>query len=256
MNWISLLLPLAYLTVLVGTLATFSSLYRRRQALKASNLQPWFPPHLQRNIYHSLLELQSTSTQKIPDSILKAALFRRATEDIHRLIALRTQKPALAQLLQRGSVGDELWQRFQIAEKEMEEELKDVVAEANALAPGPTTSGNQQQQQPGAGGWGQTIFQSASETAHRDGLTKKLREIEDRREVEKEDWQRRTDGVRDGFMKELEGGEKENEKKDKDAGKKTGSSDEEVVLVEGVGSDTPGADSTPGTGGKKKKGKK
>ncbi|PLN82718.1 Pre protein translocase subunit Sec66-domain-containing protein [Aspergillus taichungensis] len=44
-------------------------------------------------------------------------------------MALRSQKPALAMLLQRGSVGDDLWQRFQRAEKEMEDEVKDVVAE-------------------------------------------------------------------------------------------------------------------------------
>lgn len=32
-------------------------------------------------------------------------------------------------LLQRGSVGDDLWQRFLRAEKEMEDEVRDVVAE-------------------------------------------------------------------------------------------------------------------------------
>lgn len=38
-------------------------------------------------------------------------------------------------LLQRGSVGDDLWQRFLRAEKEMEEEVKDVVAEVSIFAP-------------------------------------------------------------------------------------------------------------------------
>lgn len=32
-------------------------------------------------------------------------------------------------LLQRGSVGDDLWQRFLRAEKEMEDEVRDVVNE-------------------------------------------------------------------------------------------------------------------------------
>lgn len=32
-------------------------------------------------------------------------------------------------LLQRGSVGDDLWQRFLRAEREMEDEVRDVVAE-------------------------------------------------------------------------------------------------------------------------------
>ena len=66
---------------------------------------------------------------KVPDSVLKAALLRRATADIHRIISIRTAKQALTGLLQRGSVGDDLWQRFQRAEKEIEEELKDVVNE-------------------------------------------------------------------------------------------------------------------------------
>lgn len=44
-------------------------------------------------------------------------------------MAIRSAKPALNQLLQRGSVGDDLWQRFLRAEKEVEAELKDVVEE-------------------------------------------------------------------------------------------------------------------------------
>jgi len=35
----------------------------------------------------------------------------------------------LGNLLARGSVGDELWQRFERAEKEIESELRDVVTE-------------------------------------------------------------------------------------------------------------------------------
>lgn len=103
---------------------------------KATSLEPWFPAHLQRDIYFSLLHLDQPSssgkekkTPAVPESVLKAALLRRATEDIRRVMALRSQKPALAMLLQRGSVGDDLWQRFQRAEKEMEDEVKDVVAE-------------------------------------------------------------------------------------------------------------------------------
>ena len=74
---------------------------------------------------------------KIPDSVLRAALLRRAVEDIHRLIQVKSAKQACTTLLQRGSVGDDLWQRFQRAEKEMEEELRDVVTEVRArkLAP-------------------------------------------------------------------------------------------------------------------------
>lgn len=66
---------------------------------------------------------------RVPESVVKAALLRRAVEDIDRLIQIKSAKQACSSLLLRGSVGDDLWQRFQRAEKEMEEELRDVVTE-------------------------------------------------------------------------------------------------------------------------------
>ena len=65
----------------------------------------------------------------VPESIVRAALLRRATEDINRIMQIRSAKQACSALLQRGSIGDDLWQRFLRAEKEMEEEIKDVVNE-------------------------------------------------------------------------------------------------------------------------------
>ena len=70
----------------------------------------------------------------MPESVLKAALLRRATEDIHRILQIRNSKQALSSLLQRGSVGDDLWQRFLRAEKETEEEIRDVVNEVRLLS--------------------------------------------------------------------------------------------------------------------------
>lgn len=141
--WTNLLLPVLYLTILIGSLYTFSSLYRKRQIAKAAKLEDWFPAHRQRDIYLSLLHLDPAEASegdgekklsKVPDSVLKAALMQRAVEDIRRIVQLRTAKPALQTLLQRGSVGEELWQRFLRAEKEMEEEVKDVVNEVCPIA--------------------------------------------------------------------------------------------------------------------------
>lgn len=110
-----------------------TSLTLRSFTAQSANLAPWFGPHLQRNVYLSLLHLApedgSEKGPKIPDSVLRAALLRRAVEDIRRLIQIKSAKQACSSLLQRGSVGDDLWQRFQRAEKEMEEELRDVVTE-------------------------------------------------------------------------------------------------------------------------------
>lgn len=74
---------------------------------------------------------------KVPDSVIRAALLRRAVEDIRRIIQIRTSKQALNTLLQRGSVGDDLNQRFTRAEKEIEEELRDVVTEVRITMSAP-----------------------------------------------------------------------------------------------------------------------
>ncbi|PMD40129.1 hypothetical protein L207DRAFT_39759 [Hyaloscypha variabilis F] len=191
-DWVGLSVPFAYIAVLVGSLITFSSVYRKRKAAKSATLAPWFPPHLQRNIYLSLLHDEPAEGQekvpKVPDSLLRAALLRRAVEDINRIIQIRSAKQACSTLLQRGSVGDDLWQRFQRAEKEMEEELRDVVMEANALA----------------NNWGQSIFQSANEIAANTVFRKRLDEIQAQTESEKQWWEKRRNSIKNEFLKEIE----------------------------------------------------
>ncbi len=107
-------------------------------AAESANLAPWFGPHLQRNVYLSLLHMGPEDT-KVPDSVIRAALMRRAVENIHRIIQIRNAKTACSSLLQRGSVGDDLWQRFQRAEKEMEEEIRDTIMEVGLWDSGPLT---------------------------------------------------------------------------------------------------------------------
>ncbi|KAL4784258.1 Pre protein translocase subunit Sec66-domain-containing protein [Aspergillus varians] len=195
-DWVTLVVPFAYLSVLIGSLATFSSLYRKRKARKATSLEPWFPPHLQRDIYFSLLYLEPSASsskekekeKKVPESVLKAALLRRASEDIKRVMALRSQKPALSILLQRGSVGDDLWQRFLRAEKEMEDEVRDVVNEANAYVPN----------------WGQTIFQSANEMVNNAIVRERLEKHQAKLSEEKAWWEKKKANIQEGFMKELD----------------------------------------------------
>jgi len=247
-DWYGLILPVAYITVLAGSLMTFSSVYRKRKAVQSATLAPWFPPHLQRNIYLSLLHLEPEDGQekapKVPESVLKAALLRRAVEDIQRIIQIRANKQACSFLLQRGSVGDDLWQRFQRGEKEMEEELRDVVVEANALAPG----------------WGQTIFQSANEIYANLQFKKKLEEVESHKESEKEWWEKRRASIQSDFMKELDGEESKATTATTTPGSKPGSrpvsrpgSDDDAVLVKANGA----AENEKPAGGKgKKKGKK
>ncbi|KAG9019655.1 translocation protein S66 [Tulasnella sp. 427] len=149
---ISLLVPVTYITLLVGSLLIFSRIYRKRTAARIAQQEPWFPSHPERDTYISLLQIQPP----VSDVLLKAALLRRAVTDVQRILAFREDKAALQALLQKGSVGDDLWNAFLAAEKELEAEIVEVVNEANSFREG----------------WGQFIFQSASEVVnnmkHRD----------------------------------------------------------------------------------------
>ncbi|KAH6898955.1 Sec62/63 complex, subunit Sec66 [Thelonectria olida] len=224
-DWKGLVLPLAYVIVLGSALMTFSRVYRKRKAAESANLAPWFGPHLQRNVYLSLLDQQpedgDEKTSAVPDSVLRAALMRRAVEDIRRLIQVKNAKQACSTLLQRGSVGDDLWQRFERAEKDMEAELRDVVTEANALAPN----------------WGQTIFQSAHEMTANAALRTQIDDVLSQTSSEKAWWEKRRGQIQSDFMKELDGSEQESSTK--------GVSEDDAVVVD-----------TPATKGKKKGGKK
>ncbi|CUS10177.1 unnamed protein product [Tuber aestivum] len=207
---LSIIAPLVYIVVLVGTLAVFSSLYRKRKAKKAASLEPWFGPHYSRDIYLTLLHQENP---KVPDSILKAALVRRATEDIRRIVTIRQAKGSLQQLLQRGSIGDDLWTRFTVAEAEIEEgearekliavaqqELKDVAMEANGF-------GSE---------WAASIFQSAHEIVQATKIRERAAEVAEQAAAERVWWNEK----RERASRELLG---EN-------------SDEDGVLVESSGS--------------------
>jgi translocation protein SEC66 len=112
--------------------------------LVAQAYEPYFPSHPERNAYVTLLQKTDPPAS---DTLLKAALVRRAVADVHRVLRIREDKPALQNLLQKGSVGDELWTSLLNAEKEMEAEILEVVGEANSFVEG----------------WGQAIFPTANE---------------------------------------------------------------------------------------------
>ncbi|WVW80109.1 hypothetical protein I302_102084 [Kwoniella bestiolae CBS 10118] len=141
----SLVVPLAYISVMITALAIFSRVYRRRRAAEKTSFEPWFPHHPSRETYITLL----SSSQDIPDSLLKSALLVRAITDVKRIWRLRDDKIALTQLHQRGLIGDDTMSRFGAAEKELEAEIVDVVSEANTFRQG----------------WGQMIFATATEMA-------------------------------------------------------------------------------------------
>jgi translocation protein SEC66 len=154
----SVLVPVLYLIVVFGSLALFSHFYRKRTAGKsiffflnsrgdtylAQTFDPYFESHPERDAYVTLIQI---TDPPVLDATLKAALVRRAMTDVTRVIRLREDKPALQNLLQKGSIGDDLWNSMLAAERELEAEIMEVVSEANSFVEG----------------WGQSIFQTASE---------------------------------------------------------------------------------------------
>lgn len=100
-------------------------------------------------------------------------------------------------------MGDDLWTRFTAAEGEMEEELRDVMQEANAFKEG----------------WGQYIFQSANEMVNAERLREHAKKIEAQAPADRAWW----DEKRSRAEKELFG-----------ESATTGSSEEDAVMVESV----------------------
>jgi len=123
-------------------LFVFSFFYRKRNSRKS--FEPYFPSHPERNAYITLLQKKDPPAH---DVLLKSALVRRAIADVQRVLRIREDKSALQNLLQKGSVGDGIWNSLLAAEKELEVEIMEVVAEANSFVDG----------------WGQAIFSTANE---------------------------------------------------------------------------------------------
>jgi translocation protein SEC66 len=159
--------PFLYIGALIMGMLTFSRYLRRQKqgksnastkhrseltipTAKISATEPWFPHHQARDLYITLLQADPPTEEKI----LMSALLCRAVTDVKRIWQLRDSKQALNILVQKGSLGDETVARFAAAEKELEAEVVDVVADANTFKEG----------------WGQWIFASASEIAQREKI--------------------------------------------------------------------------------------
>ncbi|KAF8163235.1 Pre protein translocase subunit Sec66-domain-containing protein [Crassisporium funariophilum] len=138
----SVLVPVAYVIIVFGGLFVFSFFYRKHTSTRI--YEPYFPSHPERNAYITLLQKCDPPAS---DALLKSALVRRAMADVQRVLRIREDKPALQNLLQKGSIGDDLWNSMLNAEKELEVEIMEVVAEANSFVEG----------------WGQVIFPTANE---------------------------------------------------------------------------------------------
>ena len=166
----SAIAPIAYLILVLGSLITFSIVYRRRKALQSSNQEPWFPDHHARDVYLTLLHLDSPPC---PPKLLKAALLERAREDVARVYTLRESKTAGNQLLQKGSLSESTFQQINAAEAEMNLEIQDVMAEARAL---------------GGDEWAASILAQANEYHQKNLILKTIERSKAYGESERKKW--------------------------------------------------------------------
>ena len=94
-------------------------------------------------------------------------------EAVRRLVQIQQEKPALQQLMRMGSIGDDLWRDFSVAEQQTMMELQEVSQEAN------TYKAN----------WGQTIFSTAAQMLEHEKqkvLQQEMKTIKEAEEKRKE----------------------------------------------------------------------
>ncbi|GAA5967300.1 hypothetical protein JCM8115_006099 [Rhodotorula mucilaginosa] len=91
-------------------------------------------------------------------------------DDVKLIWSIRDAKTSLTTLLQKGQIGDDLWERFLLAEKELEGEIVEVVGEANTFEPG----------------YGQRIFAHASDMVSHERWKEIYRDIPKQREAEQQ----------------------------------------------------------------------
>lgn len=130
---ISILTPLAYVFVLVSLFVIFSKYYRRRTVKKIQNTKPFFPQNVQKSMYYELLANEDPKTN---EKVLKAALFRWASETVRRTLKLKECEQFFNKMYQTGSIGDDMWKRFTIAQKLEEVEIQIIAKEVESFKQG------------------------------------------------------------------------------------------------------------------------
>ncbi|ORZ16082.1 Sec62/63 complex, subunit Sec66 [Lobosporangium transversale] len=147
----SVWLAVIYIGGWILAMRIFGFFWRRRK-IAISTAEPWFPENEARAHYMALL--QQTEPQEATDAQLKAALLRRAMEAVNRVLSMREDKPVLTSLSKQGILGDDIWNEFSLAEKELEQEIMAIIEEAETFKEG----------------WGETILQTASEMVMKESM--------------------------------------------------------------------------------------
>ncbi|ODQ61820.1 hypothetical protein WICANDRAFT_59895 [Wickerhamomyces anomalus NRRL Y-366-8] len=129
---ISVFTPIIYVTVMITALVIFSINYRKKKLNALYSRKPFFNRNIPKELYFQLREQDPKPNEKV----LKAALMRRGAESIRRTIKLKEVQPFITALYQKGSIGDDLWERYQAATKLEELEVQELVQEAEKYKKG------------------------------------------------------------------------------------------------------------------------
>lgn len=125
---ITFVLGIAYVAIII-TMFYFVVQWNKRRQFRVASAGGYFPQHEKRNIYYALADLYSPDDPN-GHEILTAALLERTVEDVRRLVRVREDKPAVQLLVQRGTVGQDLFEELILAEREIELELNEIKEEA------------------------------------------------------------------------------------------------------------------------------
>lgn len=166
---ISVFTPIIYVSIVIGALILFSIFYRRKRIAKLQVMKPFFPPDLPKEIYLQLKDQDPKPDEKV----LKAALIRRGAEAIRRLLKLRENNQYITLLYQKGSIGDEFFDRFKLALKIQELEIQELVQEAETYKQG----------------WAPTFMPVCQEVTLNEALRRRVNAIEDRKEQLAKEWE-------------------------------------------------------------------
>lgn len=166
---ISVYTPLIYVGLLLSALVVFSIAHRKKSISKLQHLKPLFPENLQKDIY---LQLRDQDEPKVNDKVLKAALIRRGSEAIRRMLKLKESEQYINLLYQKGSIGDDVFERFKLASKMQQLELQEISVEVESVKTG----------------WSQTFFQVCQEVTFNEALRRRVKAVDERREISVKEW--------------------------------------------------------------------
>ncbi|KAI9093100.1 Pre protein translocase subunit Sec66-domain-containing protein [Phlyctochytrium arcticum] len=142
--WFPVLYTVA-IAVLFGAYIKWNRVKQRVAAHDAAT-DGYFPPHHAKILYNELAEMHS------PDDhnglkLLSSSLMKRAIADVQLIYKIRDEKPPLQQMVRQGLMGEELLEKLERAEAELDVEVREVMEEAELYKEG----------------WGKTIFPEATQ---------------------------------------------------------------------------------------------